>query len=78
MLSPIDIARYGLTRQELRLCCLMASGRTASQIATEMRVKVETVRQYEWRLRAKLGIDTRPEAIVTFRELGFAQISTKL
>lgn len=47
-----------LTDRELAVLCLLASGRTAREVAQELRISRKTVDTYRARIRKKLGLRT--------------------
>lgn len=47
-----------LSDAELRLACLIASGKNKYDIAAEMEIRVESVKQARWRLRQKLSLSS--------------------
>jgi two-component system invasion response regulator UvrY len=52
--SPADL----LTDRELEVLCLMAQGKTASEVARELKLSRKTVDTYRFRIRKKLGLRT--------------------
>jgi DNA-binding CsgD family transcriptional regulator len=42
----------------LRLACLIASGKNKYDIAAEMEIRVESVKQARWRLRQKISLSS--------------------
>ena len=59
-LAPrLDLHRYGLTPQEIRIARLIRNGVCSGAIADQLGLSVRTVESYRGRLRAKLGIQGR-------------------
>lgn len=59
-LAPrLDLHRYGLTPQEIRIARLIRNGVRSGAIADQLGLSVRTVESYRGRLRAKLGIRGR-------------------
>lgn len=52
-------ARWGLTRQEGRVACLLAARRTNAEIAAALSVSVHTARHHVERVMEKLGVSSR-------------------
>lgn len=69
MLDASDLVRYGLTRQQRRVCCMMARGLCPSQIAGELVVERATIYRYEHIIRGKLRAPDRIAAISMLREM---------
>lgn len=59
-----------LTPRQHEILELVAAGRSTAEIATELSLSVETVRNHLRRLLHELGAHTRVEAIATARRLG--------
>ena len=59
-----DATPSGLTRRERDLLALMAEGLDNAQIAARLAISEKTVRNLATRLYAKLGVETRAQAIV--------------
>jgi DNA-binding NarL/FixJ family response regulator len=59
-----------LTDRERQILSLIAQGRDNSQIAVELDLAEQTVRNYVSRIYTKLGVDTRVQAVVWARERG--------
>jgi len=57
-----------LTEREGQLLRLIARGWDNARIAAEVHLQQDTVRNYVSRLYAKLGVQTRAEAIVWARD----------
>jgi DNA-binding NarL/FixJ family response regulator len=47
----------GLSIREYQVLCLLASGKTVTQIANELSLSVKTISTYRVRLQEKLGLD---------------------
>jgi DNA-binding NarL/FixJ family response regulator len=62
-----------LNEQEQHILKLLAQGQENSQIADELALAEQTVRNYISRLYTKLEVRTRGEAIIWAREHGFGQ-----
>jgi DNA-binding CsgD family transcriptional regulator len=71
MISASDIARYGFTRQELRVCHLVADSKPSADIAAVLVVEIPAVYKLEKRIRDKVEASDRTDAIKRLRELGF-------
>ena len=56
------VAKYGLTRRELEVLTLAASGLPNRQIAHDLRVAEGTVKRHLANLYPKLGVGSRSEA----------------
>ncbi|HEU5433061.1 MAG TPA: response regulator transcription factor [Thermomicrobiales bacterium] len=65
--APVDL---GLSERETALLRLLARGWDNARIANELNLAEQTVRNYLSRLYAKLGVQTRAEAIVWAHERG--------
>jgi len=52
-------ARYGLSRREVQVLRLFATGRTSQEIAAELAIGAATVTQLVGRLHTQLGVDSR-------------------
>jgi DNA-binding NarL/FixJ family response regulator len=59
-----------LTDRERQILSLIAQGRNNSQIAVELDLAEQTVRNYVSQIYTKLGVDTRVQAVVWARERG--------
>lgn len=68
-LAPID--RLGLTDREQQLLHLLAEGKKNAEIARELKLGKQTVRNYAGRLYHKLDVHTHDEAVIWAREHGF-------
>jgi DNA-binding NarL/FixJ family response regulator len=53
---------------------LIAQGSDNSQIASRLRISPKTVRNHITSIFRKLGVETRPQAIVAARSAGFGRI----
>lgn len=73
MINAADIARYRFTRQELRVCHMLATGRRSAEIACELVVEKQTVFKYEKRVRDKLSAPTRSESAAILKQIGFGK-----
>ena len=62
-----------LTRRERATLELIARGLSNGRIADELSLREKTVRNYVSRILDKLGVATRPEAIVLARESGYGR-----
>ncbi|MCA1719128.1 MAG: LuxR C-terminal-related transcriptional regulator [Actinobacteria bacterium] len=58
-----------LSERELEVLALVASGRTNSEIASELHVAVGTVKTHTNNTYRKLGVNRRSEALAKAREL---------
>lgn len=67
---PDDIKTL-LTEREQRVVCLLAQGLGNDQIAVELHLAEQTVRNYVSRIYDKIGVTSRVEAVVWVRERGF-------
>ena len=65
---PNDLSRR--SPSEMEVLCLVARGRSNSQIATELFVTVGTVKSHLHTISGKLGAANRVEAVARGRELG--------
>ena len=63
--------QIGLTEREKKLLGLLAHGLNNTQIANELIIAQQTVRNYISVIYDKLGVSSRPEAVVWAREYGF-------
>ena len=68
--KPSVIQRESLTPRQTEILGLIASGASTSEIATQLTVSTETVRNHVRNLMQKLQAHTRPEAIAAARRLG--------
>ncbi|MHB8960165.1 MAG: helix-turn-helix transcriptional regulator [Candidatus Limnocylindrales bacterium] len=66
----LDAPAEALTTRELEVLCLVALGRSNSQVATELFVTVGTVKSHVHTISGKLGAANRTEAVARARELG--------
>ncbi len=62
----------GLTGREREILGMIVEGLDNARIAGELGLAQQTVRNYVTELYAKLGVSSRPEAIVWARERGIA------
>lgn len=61
-LQPIAFAnRYGLTRREEELLCLLVAGRTNREIGEELTISVGTVKTHVHHIYEKVGVSSRDE-----------------
>ena len=68
--KPSVIQRESLTPRQTEILGLIASGASTAEIATQLTVSTETVRNHVRSLMQKLQAHTRPEAIAAARRLG--------
>lgn len=68
--SPLDQLIEPLSEQELRVFKLIAAGRSNREIADELVISVGTAKWHVHNIFQKLGVSSRPQAIVRARELG--------
>lgn len=61
---PTQAPRFHLTDRELEVLVLMASGRTMSEIASELVISQSTVKFHITNIQSKLGVTTRTEALI--------------
>ncbi len=66
-----EVAEAGLTKRERELLALVAKGWDNARIADTMGLAEQTVRNYSSNLYDKLGVHSRPEAVVWALEHGF-------
>lgn len=66
------IGQFGLSPRELDVLARMASGRTNREIATQLVLSHETVKQHATAIYRKLGVRNRTEASRRANELGVA------
>jgi PAS domain S-box-containing protein len=66
---PLD-AKPQLTRRQREILELVASGRSTADIAAELSLSIETVRNHLRRLLQELGAHSRVEAVATGQRLG--------
>ena len=59
-----------VTDRELQVLALLAAGRPNQQIADELVVALETVKEHVSHILAKLGAANRTQAVARGRELG--------
>jgi DNA-binding NarL/FixJ family response regulator len=71
--APPEVALPGLTVRERQVLDRLAAGLTNSAIADSLGLSVKTVSNHVSNLFAKLGVATRPEAVVLAREHGLGQ-----
>jgi DNA-binding NarL/FixJ family response regulator len=60
-------ARYGLTRREVDVAKLLASGKSNASIAQELRISAHTARHHTQSILAKLAVHSRGEAAAKLR-----------
>lgn len=61
-LQPIAFAnRYGLTRREEELLCLLVAGRTNREIGEELTISIGTVKTHVHHIYEKVGVSSREE-----------------
>ncbi len=65
-----QVGRSELTEREHEILCMIAEGRDNVRIAEALGLAEQTVRNYVSQLYAKLGVQSRPEAIIWARERG--------
>jgi len=68
--KPLVMQRESLTPRQTEILGLIASGASTSEIAEQLTVSTETVRNHVRGLMHKLQAHTRPEAIAAARRLG--------
>ena len=68
--GPSAPLRNALSDAELHLVRYLPSNLTASEIASELLVSINTVRTHMRHISVKLGAHTRREAVALARELG--------
>ncbi len=73
MISANEIKRYGFTRQEVRVCHLVADSKPSADIAAALVVEIPAVYKLERRIRSKVSASNRADAIQRLKELGFGQ-----
>lgn len=73
MISASDIKRYGFTRQEERVCHMVAASKPSADIAKDLVVEMPAVYKLEKRIRDKVSASSRADAIQRLKELGFGQ-----
>ncbi|HUY02762.1 MAG TPA: LuxR C-terminal-related transcriptional regulator, partial [Rhodocyclaceae bacterium] len=56
-------AHESLSDREYQILCLIAAGRTLTQIAEELNISVKTVSEYRKRLLDKMRLETNAELI---------------
>jgi DNA-binding CsgD family transcriptional regulator len=61
----LDLNRYALTPQEIRVARLIRNGARSKAIAAQLGVSVRTIDIYRGRLRAKLGLRGQPRNLRT-------------
>jgi DNA-binding NarL/FixJ family response regulator len=61
---------HGLTAREQQILAMIAEGWDNTYIASKLSLAVQTVRNYVSRIYIKLGVSSRPEAIVYARRQG--------
>jgi DNA-binding NarL/FixJ family response regulator len=71
--APARPAFHGLTSRELEILALMAAGLTNAAIAERFRLSPKTVRNYVSTIIAKVGAETRAEAIARARAAGVTE-----
>jgi DNA-binding NarL/FixJ family response regulator len=52
-----------LSNREYQVMCMLASGKSVTEIATELSLSVKTISTYRARILKKLGVDSTPEII---------------
>lgn len=64
--TPIYIAHTlpALTKQQKRILQLLAEGRSTASIAAELHLTVNTVKSHCQRLYARLGVNSRQQAVL--------------
>jgi len=68
--KPSVVQRESLTPRQTEILGLIASGASTSEVAAQLAVSTETVRNHVRSLMHKLQAHTRPEAIAAARRLG--------
>lgn len=68
--EALEVGGLDLTGREREMLCMIAQGWENARIAEALGLAEQTVRNYISRLYAKLGVQSRPEAIVWARERG--------
>ncbi len=69
--KAVPASFMNLSKREKQVLNLIAKGQNNAQIATELHLAEQTVRNYIARIYQKLAVNTRAEAIVWAREHGF-------
>ena len=64
-----------LSPRELQVMCLIASGRSTAQIASEIAVSVKTVSTYRTRMMEKMGMDSLADVIRYSVRAGLLELS---
>lgn len=75
--APDGAPFAGLTRRERELLDFLARGLDNHQIAAHLDVKEKTVRNQVSSIFAKLGVETRSEAIVLARDAGYGVLPSR-
>src|SRR3954447_18081667 len=70
-LPPLADVRPELTPRQLEVLRYLATGSSTEQIAAQMGIARETVRNHVRALLRRLGVHSRLEAVITARERGF-------
>jgi DNA-binding NarL/FixJ family response regulator len=65
---PAIAVKWGLTRRELDVLCLVAEGWTDREIADTLYISRRTVSTHVSRLLAKLGVRSRRQAVTRARD----------
>jgi two-component system, NarL family, response regulator LiaR len=63
-IEPFRRSSYGLTEREAQVLAAIAGGRSNDQIAAELFLGVNTIKTYIRSAYAKIGVGTRPNAIL--------------
>lgn len=71
-----ELAFAGLTQRQRELVELIAQGRDNAQIAALLSLSEKTVRNHITRIFAKLGVESRSQAIVSARDSGFGKLGS--
>ncbi len=67
----------GLSQREIEVVALLAASRTNREIADELYLSANTVRNHVQRIARKLGVSTRMEIVVRASEAGLVELSTR-
>ena len=72
--APVVRLRHGqLTRREVEILRLLAQGRTDTEIAAELFISPKTASVHVSNVKAKLGVETRVDAALMARDMGFGR-----
>ena len=70
--SPIHLRHGDLTRREVEVLGLLASGMSDPEIGAALFISPRTASVHVSNIKSKLGVETRVEAALRARELGLA------